>query len=388
MKLNFTLLALFVLINMIATSQSFQYLNYLNKSSLEELPICLKYENSAGEKGATFFEFDGNNYLRKGKWELDDNSRNSLNYYFYNQVGQLIEFYREFSDSLTGSIKFEYNDQGKVAKEYFSRSDGITGTADYIYTETGQLSKIIGNKMKGWFTGEIIYKPNGNQPSTSASVIIKGQQVGTIKLDYNNGKLIKEYWDFPNSWNQTFEWVYRPVNTIYTSSNVFITENNRYQLTKENYDYNEEGGGPSFFKYYKKGMLIEKEFIRSDSVKTTTQYEHSPEGLLLKSTRNYNDGKVGTFKYQWNDFRKLASRQFLIDGKEIGTEKYFYNNIGKLDSAQWVKFDTWLSGTITFAYAPNGQIKTGHFKGKDNFDADIYFSYDKDGNLADRKSVV
>lgn len=381
MKLKLIFLVSFFAFSNFSFSQSLQYLNASDKSSLTELPVVLNYKNSAGEKGATIFEYDGNNLLRKGKWELNDKSRNSLNYYFYNEAGQLTEFYREFSDSLTGSIKFEYNKDGKVELETFSRSDGVSGTGQYIYNENGQLEKIVANKMKGFLTGEIIYQQNGNSPSEKALIMIEGNQAGTITFKYDGDKLITEYWDFPNRWNQTFEWIYKPVKTIYTSSNVFINENNRFRLEEENYDFNGTGGSPSFFKYDDSGKLSQKVFVRTDSLKTITSYNYSPEGLLQKSIRNYNDGKVGTFIYQWNDFRKLKSRQFLIDNEEIGTEDYFYNKTGKLDSAQWVKFDTWLTGNISFNYLPTGQIDNGFFKGKDGFDADIHFSYDQDGNL-------
>ena len=383
MKVKLTFLILIIFLSQSSLfAQSLAYLNTLNKPGLTELPVMLKYENSSGEKGISFFEFDGNNYLRKGRWELLDKSRHSINYYFYNDKNQLIEFYREFSDSLTGSIKFEYDEFGRYTKETFSRSDGITGTAAYLYSDNGALQKVVCNKMKGWFTGEIVYdSENENQPS-SATIYSKGMKIGTITLNYEGNKLVREFWNFPGQWTQTFEWVYQPVHNLYTSSNVFIPENTRFRLIKENYDFNNESGGPSYFTYDEQGKLTEKIFVRSDSLKTVTGYDYNDEGLLTQSGRKYNDGKNGIFKYKWSDLRKLKKREFFIDDKKIGDEEYFYSPTGQLKSANWDNFDTWLSGTLTFEYSAVGQISLGHFKGKNGFYAELEFNYDNDGNLS------
>lgn len=381
-KLNFLILIIF-LFNSNLFSQSLEYLNTIEKPTLTELPIMLKYENSSGEKGISFFEFDGNNYLRKGRWELLDKSRHSINYYFYNEKNQLIEFYREFSDGLTGSIKFEYDEFGKQTKETFSRSDGVTGTATYLYSENGTIHKIVCDKMKGWFSGEIIYDSENEIQPNSATIYSKtGVKIGTIAFTYDRNMLTKEHWDFPGQWTQTFEWVYQPVKSLFTSSNVFIPENTRFRLKKENYDFNNESGGPSYFSYDELGKLIEKIFARSDSLKTVTGYDYQDNGLLMKSGRKYNDGKTGTFNYEWNDFRKLLKREFYIDEEKIGDELYFYTSTGQLESANWNNFDTWLSGTLTFEYSATGQINLGHFKGKNGFDAELEFSYDGDGNVS------
>ena len=88
------------------------FLAWNNNSAQEEYPIILNYENSSGEKGISFFEYDGNNRLIKGWWQLLDSSRYSANFYLYNSKNQLVEKYREFSDSLTSSVKYTYNKKG------------------------------------------------------------------------------------------------------------------------------------------------------------------------------------------------------------------------------------------------------------------------------------
>ena len=64
-------------------------------------------------------------------------------------------------------------------------------------------------------------------------------------------------------------------------------------------------------------------------------------------------------------------------------EIYKYDSAGRLIKAVWDKFDTWLTGTITFTYDRNGNPLTGFFEGsgEDKFDADITFSFDADKNL-------
>ena len=376
------LLVLFLFSAPTAFAQSIEYLNNCSKQNLKELPAILKYENSGGEKGISFFEFDGNKLLRKGHWELLDKSRSSMNYYFYNKEQQLTEFYREFSDSLTGSIKFGYNENGKLQSETFSRSDGVNGTSNYHYDENGILEKIIANKLKGWFSGEIVFETDNNLHPQRAFIYSKGKKVGLITFTYDGEKLIKEYWDFPGKWNQTFEWVYMPAEKLCTSSNVFIEENSRFRLIKENYDFNNETGGPSHYSYDKDGCLTEKIFIRSDSLRTVTTYNYNDDGSLQSSSRKYNDGRQGVFTYEWTRLRKLKSRTLSIDNQLISIEKYFYTDTGQLTQAEWNNFDSWLNGNITFDYSQNGQISKGHFIGKNNFNAEIIFSYDQDSNLS------
>jgi hypothetical protein len=71
---------------------------------------------------------------------------------------------------------------------------------------------------------------------------------------------------------------------------------------------------------------------------------------------------------------------FASNGFE-GSESYEYNENGTLKLAIWDKFDTWLTGTITFKYDEKNKLKSGVFKRENEFDADLLFETDNKGNL-------
>jgi hypothetical protein len=146
--------AITLLINIIiAASSNAQPFTY-NKD--QYLLKRLHYQNSSGEKGVTTFIYDKENQLYKAVWELLDSSRYSFNYYKLNNEN-IVEVYRTFSDKMTSQKKFTYNTQNQIIEEYFWRSDSVEGTAKYAY-KNGKLSKLIANKMNGWFTGELHYE--------------------------------------------------------------------------------------------------------------------------------------------------------------------------------------------------------------------------------------
>lgn len=347
----------------------------------QKVPIVLNYENSSGEKGISIYAYDGNMRLIKGRWQLIDTSRWSTNYYRYNTKNQLIENYREFSDSITSSLKYKYNHRGDKIAEVFSRSDGVYGESTFEYNENGKLLKIQCNKYSGWFDGEIIYTKELNNKPLSAEIIRDGKKLGTIELKYcEDGQLKTEKWITPN-WNQTFNWVYSQLQTSYTSSNIFIPENSRFRLNAETYSYNDETGGPSYFTYDKSGKLAKKTFVRSDSLKTETFYEYTPDGILTSSKRNYNNGETAEFTYKYNSKRQLTQRICKHSNGKTSKENYSYSEDGKLIEAVMENFDFWLSGKITFTTAKNGNLKSGKFKGE-KFDALLTFEYDNFGNLS------
>ena len=116
-------------------------------------------------------------------------------------------------------------------------------------------------------------------------------------------------------------------------------------------------------------------------MKTVTTYEYDEKGLLMKSFRNYSDGRKAEFSYHYNENKQLIRRLFFASNGFEGSEAYKYNENGALKSAKWDKFDTWLTGTITFEYDSNNRLKSGSFKGENNFDADLSIEVDKKGNL-------
>jgi YD repeat-containing protein len=289
--------AITLLINIIiAASSNAQPFTY-NKD--QYLLKRLHYQNSSGEKGVTTFIYDKENQLYKAVWELLDSSRYSFNYYKLNNEN-IVEVYRTFSDKMTSQKKFTYNTQNQIIEEYFWRSDSVEGTAKYAY-KNGKLSKLIANKMNGWFTGELHYEYE-NQTLKQARIFMKGKNVGIVYYKFSNtGNLIEEKWQFGEKWSQTFTYDYvEKVCLNWVSSNPLLVFQCPYIIEKEDYDFNKETGGPSEFVYDKSGKLIEKTFTRSDGLKTKTTFEYDVERKLVKSYRNYSDSTKGIFSYYYN----------------------------------------------------------------------------------------
>ena len=166
----------------------------------------------------------------------------------------------------------------------------------------------------------------------------------------------------------------------YTSSNVFINGDSNFRLVKENYSFSNQSNGPSFFEYDKEGRLVEKIFKRSDGLKTVTSYEYNGNGVLLRSVRDYGKGKKDVFTYLYNKKRKLTKRYMKRSNGQKGSEIYKYNDKDELTEAEWINFDSWISGVIKFESNKDGDPQRGSFKGE-RFNADIFFSYDTDKNL-------
>jgi hypothetical protein len=174
--------------------------------------IKLYYENQSGEKGLTTYYYDKKGLMHRAHWELNDGSRSSENFYTYDDEEKLIKKYREFSDGINSTQLYNYNEKGNLISEHFNRSDGVTGTTDYEYDENEKLIKTICNGLAGWFYGTIIY--NYDIYGRKVEGIIKNDEknIGNINFEYDtSGNLIKEYWEFPGSWHQTFIYVYEEV---------------------------------------------------------------------------------------------------------------------------------------------------------------------------------
>lgn len=185
-----------------------------NKSDdLEYRLFKLHYNNSSGEKGVTLFDYDEDGIMHKATWKLLDGSRSSLNYYEYNECGNPVSKYREFSDSITSKNIYEYDDNCNLISETFTRSDGIKGTTIYEYDESDILLKANCEGLNGWFYGVITYSYDDDGLKTNSYFTQKGEPAGTITYSYDEkGNLIKEYWDFNGKWNQTFVLEYEKIN--------------------------------------------------------------------------------------------------------------------------------------------------------------------------------
>ncbi len=358
----------------------------MSDEAKEYREMSLYYENASGEKALTTFEYNNDGFLTNAVWERLDKSRNSLNFYSHDENGNLIRKYREYSDRIFSEETYEYDNDGKLLKENFKRSDGVLGTADYEYDQNGFRIKAVCNNLQGWINGEIIYINDKKGNKLSAEYNRDGNSVATVDYSYDtNGNLIKEFWDFGGKWNQTFNYKYDISKKVdpkkYTSSNIFIRNNCDYQLTGENYLYSDGSGGPSKFEYDKSGKLTNKQYDHSNGLYTKTTFLYDFKGRLTKSYRLYSSGLSGVFSYQFNEDEKLVKRIFRRSDGKNGEEIYNYDKNGKLIGGEWKNFDSWLTGNLTITYDKNGAMDKGIFKGANNFDADIIFDVDDNGNL-------
>lgn len=352
------------------------------KSNTEIRLKNMYYSNSLGEKGVTHFYYSLENKNFKAIWELIDGTRHSINYHFLDKNDNLIRKYREFSDSITSNNFYKYDNQGNLVEDYFERSDGVKGIVWYNY-ENGKKTEAICRGLNGWFYGIIKYQYS-NELLTKGIIYKDGQEAGFIEYKYDNKhNLITEYWDFGGKWNQTFTYEYENISEIkpefYTYSSPFLNPTKEYIIQEENYSWNNEQGGPSYYEY--DGNKLVRKVYKYDSLETITTYEYDEKGLLMKSFRNYSDGRKAEFSYHYNTNNQLIRRLFFASNGFEGSESYEYNENGTLKLAIWDKFDTWLTGTLTFTYNSNNRINTGIFKGANNFDADLLFETDNKGNL-------
>lgn len=338
----------------------------------------LHYENSSGEKGKTTLYYSEENINYKAKWELLNGSRSSINYHFFDKEGNMTRKYREFSDSITSNNFYKYDEVGNLIEDYFERSDNVKGIVWNKY-ENGKKIEAECRGLNGWFNGIIKYKYTSDL-LTEGLIIKEGKQIGFIEYKYDEyGNLLKEHWDFGGKWTQTFTNEYELISEkqpdSYFYSSALLNETKDYIVSKENYDWNGEGGRPSFYEY--EGNKLVRKVYKYDSLETITNYEYDNNGLLMKSFRNYSDGRKAEFSYHYNDKRQLVRRLFYGDNGFEGSESYEYNVNGTLKLARWDKYDTWITGIITFEYDANNRLKSGSFKGKNNVDADISFELDE-----------
>jgi len=191
--------------------------------------------------------------------------------------------------------------------------------------------------------------------------------------------------EFQNGWSQHFIYEYEECEVktppSFASSNVFITNTADFQIVKEEYDFNKEMGGPSYYEYGEDGRLVKKVFERSDTFRTVTSYRYDDNGLLTGSFREYPNGLTAEFTYAFDGNRRLLQRSFKRSDGISGSEQYAYNEKEWLTKGIYENFDSWLTGTIDFFHNDAGFITAGHFISVDGYTADISFSYDQYGNV-------
>lgn len=339
----------------------------------------LHYENSSGEKGLTTYLTNPDGIVYKAIWQQLDTNRFSINRFIYKK-DKLVELARIFSDTIRSKKKFIYMDNGLLKKEIFERSDGKNGSAEYIYNDKKQLIQLNCNGLNGWFNGVIDYHYK-NKKKTYADILMNHKKVGKISFTYSpEGNLVKEYWDFPDRWNQTLTYEYaNRYNINWTNSNPLLQIPSGYKITEEDYTYNGKTGGPSHFKYDTKGHLTEKIFERSDTFKTITNFEYDKKNLLIRSIRNYSDGKKAVFNFKYNNGNQIVEKTYERTDSIAGREAFLYDTNGRLIAARYDNMDSWLTGNLYFKHDKFDQIVSAEFYADAGYTAKIHFKQNNDG---------
>ncbi len=298
--LPFVTLIMLLVLGFQATAQA-QFLPRYDGVRLERMA----YTNTGGEDGVSIYHYRRDGVMGTGTWLLTDRSRYSANYYIYDENGRMVEKYREFSDGLVSTQRFEHDEAGRVTKESFERSDGVSGYADFTWDESGRLLSADCRKFRGWFNGFIRYQYEDGRLN-SATITRDDKPFGVIRYVYGpDGRLQSEIWDLANGkWSQAFSYEYEAVPVqVFSASSPLVMMNPAYRVVGENYDFNAQGGGPSHYSYDEAGRLLKKVFERADGLRTETSFVFDDSGNLVSSHRVYHDGRPADFLYQYDDAR-------------------------------------------------------------------------------------
>jgi hypothetical protein len=191
------------------TSFSQYNLRELHKGFAESGFSAMPYSNSYGEKGISLFEYGEDGRISKSVWKLLDNSRSSENYYKYDVNGNIIEKYREFSDSIKSTEIFEYDSDNHLLSESFVRSDGFAYSVRYEYNTIGRAVTAYWKNYHHWFNGYVSFTYNDAGLVSKGNIIEDGKEIGFINFKYDSkSRLIEEYWEFSGNYNQTFTFEY------------------------------------------------------------------------------------------------------------------------------------------------------------------------------------
>jgi len=342
----------------------------------------LHYENSSGERGISFFETNEDGLPTRGIWMLEDGSRSSINRYS-TKGDHVVLATRLFSDGRTSTETVEVED-GRLAIERFERSDGISGFARYEYDAQGRLTRIVCDRAKGWFTGEIVPLPDDAGRLASANILKDGERIGSIAYGYDSdGNLAREHWTV-GDWTQTFGFEYQRCDDAERraiSLNAFAKPSPHRVISKETYDFSGEGGGPSTFAYDDAGRLVAKTFVRSDGLSTQTDYLYECSGVVSHAYRRYSTGKAAVFTYAFDGNGMIVRRTWVASDGARGSETYERNEVGNPVRARFESMDGWLTGDLEFVSSEDGKLVSGTYRGDDGVTAELGFDYDDVADL-------
>ena len=347
--------------------------------------VKLLYDNSSGENGVTFFDYNEKGICEKALWELQSGKRYSMNVHYYDRNNNLIKKVREYSDNKNTVQLFNYDIKSRLIAEEFILLDTSKGISTFEYNSQGQLVNIKCNAFNGWINGEIKLYYNSKNKRERGELIKKNTVAAIIKYEYDaNDNLCKEIWEFKSGWQQTFVYEYEKnsnfISRNYTNPNPFIV-NIKIPIEHEEYSYGNQINGPSYYRYDNTGKLAEKIYERSDGFKTSTYYFYNSEGVLVRAFRRLPENKNILFRFEYNNKRKMTLKEFFKNDNTIGKETYSYDSDGSLLNAEFKNSDEWLNGTIKFVKAKNGLPASGVYNDIKGFTAEINFNYDKDSLL-------
>ena len=343
--------------------------------------VRLDYDNSSGEKGATFFDHGENGLIERALWELESGERYSLNVYAYDERGRLIEKAREYSDHKDTVQLYRYDDRNRLVAEEFLQGDISKGVTTYEYDARDRIALIRCHAYNGWIEGTITIRYDDKGLRTGAELIQEGKAAARIAYEYDDtGDLTSETWEFASGWEQTFRYRYDmkagTSGVVYASPNPFVV-NGTEPVRREDYTYGDKVGGPSSYRYGESGKLLEKTYERSDGLTTRTFYLFGTDGLLLRALRSCSDNTSALFRFRYDTDRRMTSKEFFASDGSHGKDVFTYDPSGALSEAEFVNSDRWLNGTMAIVESKRSLPSRGVYKDKAGFGAGVSFEYDQ-----------
>jgi len=341
----------------------------------------LDYDNSSGEKGATFFDHGENGLIERALWELESGERYSLNVYVYDEKGRLIEKAREYSDHKDTVQFYRYDGRNRLVAEEFLQGDVSKGVTAYEYDARGRLALMRCHAYNGWIEGTITIRYDDEGLKTGAELVQEGKAVAGIAYEYDDkGDLTVETWKFVSGWEQAFHYRYDTKagtsGVVYTSPNPFVV-NGTEPVRREDYRYGDKIGGPSSYRYGAPGKLLEKKFERSDGLTTRTFYFFGADGLLLRAFRRSSDNTNALFRFRYDTDLRMTSKEFFASDGSHGKDVFTHDPSGALREAEFVNSDRWLNGKMSIVESTRGLPSRGVYKDKAGFGAEVSFEYDE-----------
>ncbi len=204
-------------INLEGNIMSIKTITYEAKGKTQEI--------RKGERVGMYDRFCKYNVEGKPVYENQFNKFDSIKlelFYEYNKNGYRIEVkHLHIDESLNFKNKYCFDDKGKQIKGYFYKSDSLITISTHLYNTKGERIKTIRYNAEGIQIGESISKYNS-----------KSELIEHVSLDTDSNVLFQFFYEYDKNGNKTY----------YKENYVMFSLN-----------------AETFYKYSKKGNLIEKE---------------------------------------------------------------------------------------------------------------------------------